>query len=104
MRKPLTLWIIGILLFTAAASYAQKPAPALKRIQLNDVQVKMLVGIEQEIEALPEVKTLRSREQGIIAGIATSNNMTRWTWKADGKGGAYVEEVAEPEKTQGGNP
>lgn len=99
MRKLIALCIVGIFLFISAASYAQKPAdkhaPQTKRIKLTDVQVKMLLGIEAQIEALAEVKTLRARQQGIIAGIATSNGLTRWTWKGDDKSDFTIEGAEE---------
>lgn len=113
MKKPNPTVALLMLAFVAFA-LAQTPKtntnqqaipapPAHKRVQLSDVQFKMLATIEQEIEALPDVKALRGRQQGIIAGIATSNSMTRWRWAPDGKGGAYVEEVPE-DKPQEGKP
>lgn len=106
MRKPTALFIVTMILFTVAIVFGQQPAgqPAPRRVQLSDLQVKMLADILQQIEALPEVKTLRARQDGIIAGIASASGMTRWQARSTDKGKIVIEEVVEPEKPQEGKP
>jgi hypothetical protein len=72
--------------------------PKLKRAVLTDTQFKLIQSLETEIGDIPRVKELRAQQQGIIAGIATSNGMTRWTWKIE-KGQMVIEEAPEPTPT-----